>query len=262
MPKRIHVVGTSPRTGTTLMVELLVASYRIDGHADHEMSVFERPKPEYRIFCSKLPGDLLNVGPLLRVDKNLWVINMVRDPRDVVVSRHHKEPDKYWVHLGVWTRRRKVAKRLASHPRFLNIRYEDLVRSPERVQQQLETRIPFLERVASFADFHNIATPSDRAVQALGGIRAIDTKSIGNWRNHKARLAAQLAIHGPIDNDLIDFSYEEDNAWLGELAGVLPDNGDSHFPEHKSLFSRQREWTRRYVRTLRYLSELRRETQG
>ena len=53
MGKRIHVVGLSARSGTTLMVELLVASYEIDGHAEHEMSIFERPDVKNGVFFSK-----------------------------------------------------------------------------------------------------------------------------------------------------------------------------------------------------------------
>ena len=256
MPTRIHVVGAAPRTGTTLMFELLVASYGIDGSAEHEMSIFDRPSGPYDVFCSKLPGDILSVGPLLRFDEHLWVINMIRDPRDVVVSRHAREPTKYWVHLGVWKRRSGAARRLVNHPRFVTVRYEDLVTDPARVQGEIEDRLPFLRRKADFKDFHKNAAPSDRAVEALGGVRPIEATSVGGWRHHKARLAAQLAAHGPIDQDLVDYGYEPDDSWLRELDGIAPDNGATFFSERESLMSRLRRGARRQLLTLRYLSAM------
>ncbi len=38
MSKRIHIVG-APRSGTTLMAELMVGSFQLDGYAPHEMSI-------------------------------------------------------------------------------------------------------------------------------------------------------------------------------------------------------------------------------
>lgn len=253
MTQRIHVVGSSPRTGTTLMVELMISSYRIEGQAAHEMSIFEPPPSDSEVFCSKLPADLLNVGPLLRFDRRLWVINMIRDPRDVVVSRHAKAPDQYWIHLGVWKRRRRAAIRLADHPQVMTVRYEDLVQNPAAVQQRIEQWLPFLERTGDFVDFHRNATPSSRAVLALGGLRPIETSSIGNWRRHKPRLAAQLLAHGSIDQDLIDFGYERDGTWGQELQGVTPDNGASYFPERTPTSPRVRETLTRTRRIGAYI---------
>ena len=239
------------------MVELLVASFKIDGYADHEMSVFAQPDRDYDTFCSKLPGDLLNVGPLLRFDETLWVINMIRDPRDVVVSRHARAPSKYWVHLGVWKQRRGAAKRLADSPRVITVRYEDLVTDPDRVQRELERRMPCLERTAAFSEFHRQATPSERAIEALGGVRPIETSSIGNWRQHRSRLAAQIARHGDIDQDLIDFGYESDRSWRQELDRVIADNGESFFSEDSSRSDRIRGTIRRYWRIAAYILNVR-----
>lgn len=253
---RIHVVGVSPRSGTTLMVELLVASYEIDGYAEHEMSIFDRPPGSYEIFCSKLPADLLNVGALLRFDPDLWVIAMLRDPRDVVVSRHAKAPSKYWVHLGVWKRRCKAMRSLAAHPRFVVVRYEDLVREPGEVQSDLERRLPFLRRKGEFREFHGRTAASSRAQEALGGVRPIDASSIGNWRNHKPRLLAQLERHGSVDDELVEFGYEHDEQWRCELAGVAADNGSTFMSEEPRVLDRARALGLRYGRTARYLYAL------
>ena len=119
MAKRVHVVGSSPRTGTTLITELLVNCFRVDGFAEYVMSVFKEPKLNFSDFCSKNPRDILSVRALLNLNPDLWIIHMERDPRDVIVSRHLKDADKYWTNLGRWKSRRKVVKKIGVHPRFL-----------------------------------------------------------------------------------------------------------------------------------------------
>lgn len=238
MSKRIHVVGISPRTGTTLMVELLLSSYRLDGGGGHERSIFDPPPPSQSPFCSKRPGDLLSMPWLLPADPELWVVCMVRDPRDVVVSRHSRDPSAYWVHLGIWKQRRTVAHRLHGHRRYIEVRYEDLVTDPVHVQEELDRRIPFLERTGDFMDFHRRADPSTRAREALGTVRPVEPSRIGNWRNHKPRLVAQLQRHGPVDEGLRAYGYEPDGAWKRALRGVPADNGRTHFPETRTLGER------------------------
>lgn len=251
--KRIHVVGSSPRTGTTLMVELLVSSYVIDGFAEHEMSIFETPSKEWKVFCSKLPGDLINIPVLLKFDSSLYVINMLRDPRDVIVSRHSKAPDKYWVHLGVWKHRIKIAKKLANHPRFLNVHYEELVLNPAKVQKQISAFLPFLEQKSSFTDFHLNASPSQQAEEALGGTRPINSNSVNNWLKHKPRVIAQIERYGSIDFDLQEFGYEKNSDWRHVLDGIIGDNGETYFNENAGSKGKKfRESVRRGKKIIKY----------
>jgi hypothetical protein len=122
-------------------------------------------------------------------------------------------------------------RRLAKHRRFLLIRYEDLVRDPDRIQALLAARMRFLRPTARFSEFHHIASPSAKSLAALGGLRSIDTAGIGRWRRHLPRIAGQLVIHGPITRDLIEFGYEADDRWLHLLDGVEPDLTPSFWPE-------------------------------
>jgi hypothetical protein len=112
--------------------------------------------------------------------------------------------------------------------------------------------MPFLVRRADFADFHRHARPSEKTIEALGGVRPVDTSSIGAWRQHKPRLAGQLALHGPITRELIELGYEVDDGWLKELDGVVPDTRPSRFPEHSTFKRRFDRTMERYVATLRY----------
>lgn len=256
--KRIHIVGVASRTGTTLMAELMHTCFRVDGYAEHELSIFRRPSPETGLIVTKSPAESAEVIEVLKYAPDLWVICMMRDPRDIVVSRHDSHPDIYWTNLRSW----KKAVDLTSeeslrNPRFILVRYEDLVSDPDATQRYLEERIPFLSRIAPFSQFHEIARPSDGSLKAMHGVRPISNKSVGIWRNHKPRLAAQIQLHGDIGQYLIDLGYESNHQWKKELEGVIPDNHQSFKPEFD-----QSTWLQRLCKRLKLFSRLVRHRLG
>lgn len=228
--KRVHIVGLGPRTGTTLMAQSMVACFHIDRFESHERSIV-RHRRVLGIFLTKQPGDLPLLSPRFFIDGSLHVIAMMRDPRDVIVSRHEEDPACYWAPLRFWKRHIVHLKRLKGHPRFTVVQYEKLVQEPDRVQAELMARMPFLVPKAPFSAFEQSVDPSPRARAALGGLRPMDTGSIGAWRQHLPRVAGQIAQHGPLVDDLIDFGYERDGDWMDRLAGVEPDLRPSHWPE-------------------------------
>ncbi len=232
--KRIHIVVCGPRSGTTLMAEIMIACFEIDLHTEHESSIFGPPWRRAEVFLTKRPRDILVAGPILRTSRSLHVIYMIRDPRDMVVSRHRKDPERYWSTLRYWKKYIGYGEKLRQHSRFITIRYEDLVRDPDSIQNLLMERMPFLQKRTEFSQYHTVAKPSEDSIKALRGVRAISAASISNWRDHLPRVAGQIQIHGTISEDLIRYGYEEDDSWLRQLEGVEPDLGESHWPEHFS----------------------------
>lgn len=241
--KRIHIVGSGPRTGTTLLSEMMVACFDITLHTEHEDSIYRWPPCRGNIFLTKKPRDILVIEPILRIMRNLYVIYMVRDPRDMIVSKHAIDPDRYWASLTHWKTYTTYGRRLTSHPRFIIVRYEDLVTQPGQIQDYLMKRMPFLIKKASFNSYHEIAQPSKDSMMALGGVRLASSSSIGNWRKHLPRVAGQLHLHGSISEDLIAYGYEQDDAWEKELEGTDPDLRAGHFPENFSV-KKLKHWTR------------------
>ena len=222
--KHIHIVGCSPRSGTTLMQEMMVACYQIDHHCEHERSLFKVELRLDGVTCTKHPHEVRYAGGALRANRNLFFIYMVRDPRDVVVSRHANYPDGYFTGLGFYLRAEKCASRLASHPRFIVIRYEDLVRNPDAVQEFLEKRLPFLERQHRFSEFHLHAKVSQDSSQALNGVRPPDARSIGGWRNHLPRVSAQVRKFPAVNQILARHGYEQGSEWTE----ILPPAEDKY----------------------------------
>ena len=195
------------------------------------------------------------VGPNLKVDPNLFVLCMIRDPRDIISSKHKKDPDRYWTGLTFWNSYTRKLPKLKEHPRFLSIRYENFVTNPDKVQNIISEHIPFLKKQHSFSEYHNVAEVSDSSKEAMNGVRPIKPKSVGKWKQHKPRIKGQLQFHGSISEDLIKHGYEEDDSWRRELEGVKPDPSPSHFPEHMSIKKRVLLRAGKYMEALRRIFE-------
>jgi hypothetical protein len=242
--ERIHIVGVGPRTGTTLMAECMVACFDIDAFAAHEASVTSH-RWNTEIYLTKWPAEISTVSPRLRLDRHFHVICMIRDPRDAVTSYHMQDQQRYWAPLRFWKKQIRHLRRLIGRRRFILVKYEDLVTRPDSVQDEIMRRLPFLRKKTNFSHFHEVAAPSARAAEALGGVRPIAPGRIGNWRNHLPRVAGQIARHGPITKDLIEFGYEADDSWLSTLKDVTPDHKPSHWKEEAG---RQHRITRLWLR--------------
>jgi len=248
--KRIHIAGCGARSGTTLMAEAMIACFEIDAYTEHEDRIYAWPKHDADIFLTKKPRDVLVAGPLLRLMPNLHVIFMLRDPRDVVTSRHGSDPGRYWISLAYWKAYMQRARALESHPRFITVRYEDLVTRPDEVQAHLMQEMPFLRKRAPFSRYHEVAKPSTRSLDALRGVRPVSAASVGNWRRHLPRLAGQLQRHGSIAQELIDYGYEPDDSWLNEVRQVTPDLCESHWPEYLTRSDLRRRMRGKYLRAI------------
>ena len=229
---RMHIAGASPRTGTTLLAEAMTACFDIDLQVGHEARIFAPPPGPGRIFLTKAPRDILLAERALATNAALHLVYLLRDPRNIIVSKHRRAPDSYWAGLKFWKAYTAVARRLDGHPRFITVRYEDLLSDPDHVQEQLRARMPFLNVTAPFSRFHEVANPGEEAVTALGGVRPIAAQRFDQWRDHLPRIVGQMQQHGSLAADLIEFGYEADDAWLAELDGIAPDLQPSHWAEH------------------------------
>jgi hypothetical protein len=110
----------------------------------------------------------------------------------------------------------------------------------------LRPRMPFLNRKGRFSEFHQLARPSAKAVRAMGSLWPMDATTIENWRNHLPRVAGQISIHGPICQALREFGYEQNDHWLEELEGILPDLSPSRWPEETAP-KIWKFWYRKYI---------------
>jgi hypothetical protein len=147
-------IGGSGRSGTTLFLSLLSAHPDIYAIPD-ETAAFcptayyeeedlqaafniERaysflmdpnvPLERYSRWCEKSPKNVLFAERLLDYfgDRTRF-INVVRDGRDVVTSRHPSDPDEYFVQPEEWVRDVAAGRRIEDDPRVITVRYEEFI---------------------------------------------------------------------------------------------------------------------------------------
>ena len=253
--KRLHVVGC-PRSGTTLMIELLATCFKNDGYYHREMSIFEEPEPGCDLFFSKKPTDIKHIKPLFEADRNLFIIYMIRDPRDSMTSIHKAQPDRYFSNFRIWKECADSASAIAASSRFVLIRYEDLVVKPDKIQAQLMAHFPFLEKTHDFSNFEHFSGSSERSMLAMGGLRPVSATTMGNWKKHLPRVKAQLMLCPHLANALITYGYESDNSWQEILATVKPDFSRGRYAERKSIIKTWETRLRVSLKIRKYLRKI------
>lgn len=229
----LHIVSLSPRSGTTLLMELMTSSYDIAIYPEHEARIGERPIGNGKVYLTKSPKDIVVIGPIVKKIKDIYAIIVLRDPRDSAVSVHNEDPDNYYGTLAYWHNYLPFYEACKNHPKILAIKYEDLVTNADEVQQTISSHFKFLVEKDRFSNYLSHAKPKKESLLALKGLRKIETSSIGNWKNHKARLKAEIIRFGSIRTDLIEHGYEINGDWQNELEDIEPDFGS----QHHSVFS-------------------------
>ncbi len=255
MQKHIHVIGSSPRSGTTLLNEMMVCCFQVDRHYPHERAIFRTPKPKPgELLVTKRPKDALFMDPIIASNRDVYCIYVVRDPRDVVVSRHGDSGDQYYISLAWWKLVYRQSQQLLQNPRVMKIKYEDLVADPNSVQQQIMDKFPFIrERLLhDFSDYYLYSNASDKAKRAMNQRREVTASSVSNWRKHLPRLAGQLHLYGGISEELKAYGYEADDNWLAELEGVEPDLTRSFSRNELGWFFLTKMVIRRWIYAIRY----------
>jgi len=237
MFRHTHIVACSPRSGTTLLYEAMVTCFKFDKHYDHEIRFNLVTAEDNQSLITKRPKDIMYM-PAVIDDPNLYVIYVLRDPRDVIVSRHGKNKDMYYSNIRLWREMHGYATSISGHDRFLQVRYEDFVNDPDAVQSEIEAQFPWLEKLHNFSEYHVHAEVSEKSRLAMHSVRPIAPTSVGVWRKHLGRIKGQQAIHGSLTPDLLASGYESDDAWENVLATVEADFSRSRYRDKVFFWSR------------------------
>ena len=225
--KYLHVTGCR-RSGTTLLFEMITTCFRHDGRCEHEQSIFDADNGENAdsdrhsdgLYLSKKPSDITHMHRIFGSDSQLFVIYVLRDPRAVITSVHPTRSDLYYASFERWQRYERAAASFEGHERFLQVRYEDLVSSPDMIQSTIQEKFPFLHPKFPFKDFHLHAQTSKKAEISLGGLRPISKSSLSNWKQHLPRIRFQLERYPALRSAVERYGYEPDETWLSLLDDV------------------------------------------
>ena len=208
-------IGGCGRSGTTLLLSILSAHNDIFA-CPKELHLFENATCDddvvktpkyYRLYrtlisqkikrtalryCEKAP---VNVYKVELIDKfhhgNFKLIHIIRDGRDVILSKHPSKKDEYWVSPERWIN--DVSKGLSylNHPNVLTIRYEELVNKYEKTIKDI---CIFLEIPASDELLHWHQHTTVRKNNALfSPISDIHNSSVNKWeKSENTQRAAAL----------------------------------------------------------------------
>ena len=253
--RRLHIVGC-PRSGTTLLMELVSSCFANSGRCEHEVSIFEPVSAAGGPYITKQPNDIKQLRHIFHRDQGLYVIYVGRDPRAVITSQHRANPGEYFCNYRVWQECDSAARGYAGHDRFLPLRYEDLVTEPDIVQQRIRTHFPALRQLHSFSEYHRFAQPSPGSLQAMNGLREVNRESLDRWRQHLPRIAEQYRRHPVLADDLVRLDYEPDKGWLACLDDIAGTVYPCRYPERREHFKEWEKALRSYLKSRRYLRSL------
>lgn len=244
---QLIVVGF-PRSGTSLMYNMLSAN--LDGYTFEE---FE----EYFIYRIHRFGNIATKAPLdvfhlkhcdaLNINgKDICVLILVRDVRDVITSRHPVLPEEYfigydhswwpqdgnfteWAHdaPGVIDIYREIRK-YENDPRVLIIRYEDLIDDSNGIQKKIAEKFQ-LEFSGAFSEYHDRKdrmaysyegkyAPKDKSLVNEG--KAVTKQRVGRWSEKEKdviRVREQFTACPELFEVLEHFGYETSRDWLKKL---------------------------------------------
>ena len=179
---------------------ILISSQYDDPLSVYEMFLrFESARINKIVPCEQTPRYLFYVEEILAAFPHAKVINIIRDPRDVLLSQKNKWRRRYlgakniplsetfrsWVNYHpytisrIWVAAVRTARRLEGHPRYLSILFEDLLQSPDSTVQLLcaFVGITFEQTMLDVPQIGS-SMGKDRPEQ-----KGIDGSRSGSWRN-------------------------------------------------------------------------------
>lgn len=198
-------IGGCGRSGTTLLLSIL-SSHKEIFACPRELNPFEgaylspdgvKAPKFYRLYrtfltkrikatatryCEKSPANIRYIELIDEFHKGHFrMIHIIRDGRDVILSKHPRKENGYWVEPERWVEDVTSGLKYKDHKRVLTIKYEDLVMN----FHDCITRIcEFLDLAVSdeILNWHRHATV--RQNNALfSSIEQINSNSVGKWKN-------------------------------------------------------------------------------
>jgi len=213
------IIGGCGRSGTSVLLSILSAHPRIfaipfetqafcptaytnklDMSAPFEvkeiseyLSNAEVPNAAWR-WCEKTPKNILFFGRILEYfGRDVRLINIVRDGRDVILSQHPNNPDRFYVPIDRWVDEVKAGMPFGSHPQVHVVYYEDLVNQPEK---SIADICDFLDEDVDPAilDWHVHATVRKHSAWK-GEVEQLHRGSLKKWESseYRQRLADLLS---------------------------------------------------------------------
>ncbi|MEJ2564758.1 MAG: sulfotransferase [Gammaproteobacteria bacterium] len=208
------ILGGCPRSGTTLLLSVLGSHSHIYSIENETATLYPRIRPLWLLkwllledkfhlrhipvgklrFCEKTPGNLRHTEKIIDFFAgHVKIVNLFRDGRDVVTSRHPLNPTKYWVKIETWVNDVSYGLQVAANEHVHTLKYEDLVATPEPVLRRLCEFIG--EEFETAMLEHHKHTNVAANLAWFAGAKQIHENSLRKWEKpeHQARLEEFMA---------------------------------------------------------------------
>ncbi len=225
------LIGGGARSGTTLLLSILSAHPAIFAFRK-ELSLFKYGKEqdgrfmperidrlytailrkrfpkEVSRWCEKTPN---NIRYIPRIDSflegNYRFIQIVRDGRDVILSRHPYDDDRYYhVEPDEWVRDVKEGMTYMDRENFLTIRYESLIENFSNTMSMVCDHLG-IEMTEEISNFYEHATVR-RNPAYFSGLEKMHSNSIGKWKNPENKERVNEILKHPEAIELLkEFKY-------------------------------------------------------
>lgn len=180
-PKELNLFFDAEISGEDVEVPMIYRLYRT--------FITERIKPTARRYCEKSPANVQRIEAIDKYHKgNFKLIHIIRDGRDVVLSKHPTKIDTHWVEPRRWVRDVTLGLNYKDHPAVHTIHYEKLVSDFEEsisgICKFLD--IPVSEEILNWHKYTTVR--KNRALYSP--IQEISSSSIGKYKQeeHQERL--------------------------------------------------------------------------
>lgn len=151
--------------------------------------------------CEQTPRNVLYLTEILDLYPDCHIINMVRDPRDVLLSQKYKwkirflgasnipyrEAIRSWSNYHaitiskLWNVSVNAAAKYKNHPQILTIRFEDLITQPEKILRQVcqFTKLEFTPAMLQVSQSEGGVSSHKKIAP---GQKGIDNRATGKWK--------------------------------------------------------------------------------
>jgi len=179
-------------------------------------------------WAEKTPRNISRIAEIFRCFPGARFVHVLRDGRDVACSLRthprHKVVDGKLVPTGFrkpiagcarrWVRDIESSRRWWGDPRFLTVRYEDLVLDPRPVLERVMALVgeEWDEAMLAHAAADSPFRDATRFAQNPEALAAVNTSSLGRWQRDLDERDRRTfkRIAGPL---LVELGYAKDDGW-------------------------------------------------
>ncbi len=244
--KQLIICGF-PRSGTSLLYNMMSTTTAEKFIFTEFENYFMFTMHKMGCIASKAPLDIMHLEYIDKLNihqKELALVIVIRDLRDIVTSKHPINPSAYFIghDYSFWPKDSKFEnwehsapgviqisskiQEASKRPYTLIIKYEDLVSKPDLVQKQICDFFSYSANLP-FSEYHT--QPDKLAYKYTGRYAARDEslvlegKKIENKKQrwdkpeHRDRIIEQFTTCPALFDLLIEYGYESNRDWFSKI---------------------------------------------